>query len=186
MEKTKNSINRLKATGLLTEQQAQDLMQVAAKYIKTKGDSAVAWAIDSKLTSPKRNPAAYMSVVLPGLPNAKAPEPEPLPEPEVDPVDEIERELTNEETDRREWEKWAEGLSQEEMADLLRGDAYRVEDRRPLLACSLWNQTPELYAENTWATVHRKAREAGTSMHEVCRQIGIRYQHVIFKGFGQE
>lgn len=186
MKKTQNSINRLKATGLLTEQQAQDLMQVAAKYIKTKGDSAVAWAIDLKLTSPKRNPAAYMSVVFPGLPNAKAPESEPIPEPEVDPVDEIERELANEEQDRREWEKWVAGLDPTDVMEMLTGDAYRVEDRKLLLACSLWNQAPELYAENTWATVHRKAKQEGTSMHEICRRIGVRYDRIIFKGFGLE
>ena len=180
-------VSELANAGLIGQDKAESLLATLAEFADEKGEKAILRELSKVHWKNVTNPSAYLSVVLRKLPNLpKAPEPEPLPEPEVDPVDEIERELANEETDRREWEKWAAGLSKEEMADLLHGDAYRVEDRKPLLACSIWNQTPELYAENTWATVHRKAREAGTSMHEICRQIGIRYQHVIFKGFGQE
>lgn len=55
----------------------------------------------------------------------------------------------------------------------------RLFKRPSILECAPYQGKEELYASNTYIEVHRKALESKTSMHQICRDLGLEYGFLI-------
>lgn len=159
--------------GFIPERLEADAAKAFAKAFEAKGEEEVIEKLTSRMVRTPIYSMSALNMVLAGIPNKPREEPKP-----ASPAKSISDEIAEEEKHFQDYERM-----KSENPDMFRSEWTEPNDPRFDEPQSIFDgpyRGHEEYKANTFISVRREATAEGTSMHEICRRKGLRYEALIY------